>query len=87
MLPYRSKYFAHSHTLNPGVGSNGQNIFSLKEVMLHIKLMGTMKANILSLHLASNHRVGSKGQILFKKGHVAYQIKGKKCRPTRKFKL
>ena len=85
MLLYGSKYFAHSHTLNLGVGSNGQNIFFLKEVMLHIKLKGTMKANILSLHLASIRRLGY--FFLNENGHVAYQIKGKKCRPTRKFKL
>ena len=51
----------------PGVESNGQNIFFLEVVMLHVKLKGmehsqsTTQSYILSLH-KSYSLVGSKGQ-------------------------
>ena len=40
MQQHGSTYFARRHILDPGMGSKGQNIFFLKEVMLHIKLKG-----------------------------------------------
>ena len=38
MQQHGCKYFARSHTLGPGVGSEGH--FLLKVVLLHIKLKG-----------------------------------------------
>ena len=38
MQQHGVKYLALKYNLDPGVGSKGQNIFFLKEVILHIKL-------------------------------------------------
>ena len=72
-------------TTNTGVGSNVISIHFLKVVMLHIKVMVTMQAHILSLHTPDpcffffffflGGGGGSKGHCS-ESSHVAYQIKG-----------
>ena len=81
MQQHGSKYFAHRHTLDPGV--KGQTIYFSESspVAYQIKADDTgsnMVANILLTDIPSTQGVGSKGQTISfsESSHVAYQIKG-----------
>ena len=64
-----SKYFAHRHTLDPGVGSKGQTIYfsESSHVAYQIKADdagSNMVANILPTDTPLTQGVGSKGQTM-----------------------
>ena len=74
---------AHVLSLHPQAGSNGQTIFWLKVVMLHIKLKG-MECRVTCKHIFCPYTHpqpldGVKRKNIFffaESSHVAYQIKG-----------
>ena len=58
MQQHGSKYFARRHTLDPGMGLKGQNIFFSESSHVTYQIKGngmesTLKANILSLHTSA----------------------------------
>ena len=78
-----TKYVAHRHTIDPGLGSKGQTISFSKSSHVAYQIKAddagnNMVANILPKDTLSTQGVGSKGQTISfsESSHVAYQIKG-----------
>ena len=78
-----ANFFAHRHTLDPGVGSKGQTIYFSESSHIAYQIKADdagsyMVGNILPTDTPSTQGLGSKGQTISfsESSHIAYQIKG-----------